>query len=183
MEEETLMATILTYGSAALRNRALPVTQVTEEIRRLVREMLDTMYAANGVGLAAQQIGRTEAVCVIDVPPSRDAEPSALPRVPMPLILLNPRIVESNGEVSAQEGCLSFPEIYVTLTRSARVVVRYMDLEGREQEVQADGLLARAIQHELDHLNGVLLVDRMNAVQKIAFAGRLKRLRWTSQDA
>jgi peptide deformylase len=99
----------------------------------------------------------------------------------MPLVLINPRIVASSGTQVGQEGCLSFPDIYVQIKRAAEVTVAFTDLEGRERELHGMGLLARAIQHELDHLNAVLLVDRMSAVQKVSVAGKLKRLKKESQ--
>jgi peptide deformylase len=95
----------------------------------------------------------------------------------MPVVMINPRIVEEEGQQSGQEGCLSFPEIFVGVKRAAKVTAAFMNLEGREEKVLAQGLFARAIQHELDHLNGVLLVDRMSPVQKVANAGKLKRLK------
>lgn len=171
---------ILTYGAEELRHKSKPVATVTETIRRAVRDMLDTMYANSGVGLAAEQIGRDEAICVIDVTGVRAGdEPGTVenPVVPMPLVMLNPRITVAQGEQTGQEGCLSFPEVQVNIRRSAQVTARYMDLDGRQCDVTAVGLLARAIQHELDHLDGVLLVDRMSHMQKLAVSGKLKRLK------
>lgn len=172
---------IVIYGEPVLRAKATPVTAVTDDIRTLARDMLETMYAARGLGLAAEQVGRTEALCVIDVPQKQDLSlDSNLPNNPdvaMPLVLINPEIVASVGEQVGQEGCLSFPEIFATVKRAAEVTVRFMDLESHSQTVIARGLLARAVQHELDHLSGVLLVDRMSRIQKIAVGGRLKRLK------
>lgn len=162
---------IVKYGSPVLRERAVPVAAVDESVRTLVGDMLASMYAGNGVGLASEQIGRTEAVCVIDVPAEQASG------VRMPLVLINPRIVEAEGEQVGQEGCLSFPDIYVNVRRSERVKAVYLDMDGVAQTVDATGLLSRAIQHELDHLNGVLLVDHMSPVQKVANAGKLKRMK------
>ncbi len=156
------------------------VEKVTEGIRRLVRDMLQTMYANHGAGLAAEQIGRTESVCVIDVSYAREGVPPSKVEnadIPMPLVMLNPEIVGMEGEQVGQEGCLSFPDIFVNLKRAAAVTARYTDLDGQPHEIRAVGLLARAIQHELDHLDGVLLVDRMSHMQKLAVSGRLKRLK------
>jgi peptide deformylase len=154
---------------------------VTPAIRQLAESMLDTMYAAKGLGLAAEQIGREESICVIDVPPSYDTLGTegtrANPDVKMPLVMINPRIVKSEGSQSGQEGCLSFPEIYATIRRAMDVDVEFMDLQGNRQTVHARALVARAVQHELDHLDGVLLADRMSAVQRLAVSGKLKRLR------
>jgi peptide deformylase len=181
-----LIQPVLTYGYAVLERKAKPVAAVDESIRQLAKDLLETMYSANGVGLAAQQIDRLEAVCAIDVSPRdnpvRTNRPVENPGVTMPLIMINPRINEALGEQRVDEGCLSFPEIYVSLSRAVEVAVSFMDLEGRERTVRAVGLLARAIQHEIDHLNGVLLVHRMTATQKIAIAGRLRRLRRQVQE-
>lgn len=171
---------VVTYGHPALRQKARPVESVTPELRQLARDMLDTMYRYKGAGLAAQQIGRTEALCVIDVTVRErpgDPQPPENPDVAMPVILLNPRIVDARGTQDGQEGCLSFPEIFVNVRRALEVTAAYMDLEGRQVTLTGRGLLARAIQHELDHLNAVLLVDRMSPVQRVANAGKLKRLR------
>ena len=169
------------YGNAALRRKADPVPEVNEDVRQLARDLLETMYANSGVGLAAQQIGRNEAVLVIDTSPANNAEAPLEARenvdVPMPLVMINPEILMKAGEQCGDEGCLSFPEIYVKIKRAAEVTARYTDLENREQTVKATGLLSRAIQHEIDHLNAVLLVDRMSVVQRAARAGKLKRLK------
>jgi len=165
------VSTIVKYGCEALRVKAKPVTAVDASVRRLVSDMLATMYAENGVGLAAEQIGRTEAVCVIDVPIEHACG------VKMPLVMVNPDIIEMEGQQTGQEGCLSFPEIYVNVKRAERIRATYMDVDGNPQTVEAKGLLSRAVQHEHDHLNGVLLVDHMSPVQKVANAGKLKRLK------
>ena len=156
--------------------------KVGASIRRLAQDMLETMYANNGLGLAATQIGKQEAMCVIDVSPAQTAAreqdgPVVEPGIPMPLIMINPVITEESGEQVGQEGCLSFPEIFVSLACAAAVTVQFADLEGRQQTLQATGLFARAVQHELDHLKGILLVDRMSAVQKVGMAGKLRRLK------
>lgn len=173
---------IRTYGDDVLREDASPVAEVTDGIRQLAKDMLETMYVKSGAGLAAEQIGRNEAVCVIDVSfadreREKEGQPPENPDVPMPLVLINPEITASEGEQSGPEGCLSFPEIFVKVPRAAGVTVAFTDLNGDRQEVRARGLLARAIQHELDHLRGVLLVDRMSHVQKVAVFGKLKRLK------
>jgi len=170
------------YGSEALRRKAVRVGKIDGNIRALAEAMIEVMHANNGLGVAAEQIGRSEAVCVVHVPLQHDAaggEPheeyaSAAPGL---LVLVNPEITESNGEQVDKEGCLSFPEIYVSIKRAARIKARYLSLDGREKTVEAEGLLARAIQHEVDHLHGMLLVDRMSPVQKVSMAGKLKRLR------
>ena len=143
------------------------------------------MYAAKGVGLAAEQVGRTESVCVIDVP--REAEKEACREenaaIAMPLVLINPEINATEGKQRNEEGCLSFPEIGAPITRADKVTVTYTDLNGVRQTVSARGLLSRAIQHEVDHLNGILLVDKMSPMQKMSVAGQLRRLQKDAQHA
>ncbi|MFC1498203.1 peptide deformylase [Verrucomicrobiota bacterium] len=167
---------IITYGDPVLRQKASPVEEIDDGIRQLSQDMLEAMYAKNGLGLAAEQIGRTEAISVIDVKQEDDAAHDN-PNIPMPLVVINPTIIEMSGEETGQEGCLSFPEIYVSIKRAAEVTFTFLDLDGNEQTLKVKGLLARVVQHEVDHLNGFLLVDRMSAVQKVAVAGKLKRLK------
>lgn len=179
---------ILKYGNPALRAKANPVGKIDAGIRQLAKAMLEAMYRSNGLGLAAEQVGRQEAICVIDVPPNRapDGGPpvvdergavAAEPALPMPMVLVNPRITQASGVQVAQEGCLSFPEVFVSIKRAEQVIVVFTGLDGREQTLEAHGLLARVVQHEVDHLNGVLLVDRMSPVQKVAVSGKLRRLK------
>lgn len=173
---------IVTYGSPVLRQRSQPVSVITDDLLRLADDMLETMYAANGLGLAAQQVGQTCSLCVIDVPPALDVEeengPRQNPDIVMPLVLFNPEICsESSQRESREEGCLSFPEIHAPVKRAVEVTVRFMDRTGAQQNMTARGWLARAIQHELDHLHAVLLVDRMSPVKKISLSGQLKRLK------
>lgn len=173
---------LVMYGDPVLRVRATPVDRVTGDYKRSVDGMMETMYAHNGVGLAAQQVGLTVSVCVIDIPPELDVEteggPRLHPEVTMPLVMFNPEIVARVKALQRQdEGCLSFPGIHVGVQRSAEVTVAYLDWKGEPRTLACRGLLARAVQHELDHLGGVLLVDRMSAVKKISLAGALKRLR------
>ena len=172
---------IMIYGSPALREKAHPVGEVTDEIRLLSEDMLRTMHRNNGLGLAAEQIGRTESICVVDISSVEEAggESGILEEHPveMPLVMIDPVIKEERGSLKRQEGCLSFPEIYADIERADIVTVEYTNIEGLRVTAVAAGLLSRAIQHEIDHLNGVLLVDRMSAVQRIAVRGRLKRLK------
>jgi peptide deformylase len=176
---------VLTYGRAELRRKADPVRVFDDDLRALVRDLIETMHASSGVGLAAEQVGRKEAVCVIHIPAAQDRNEKTgereNPDVAMPLVLINPRIESCEDTQSDREGCLSFPDIYVTIRRAYRVTCSFQDLDGKPQTVTVVGLAARAVQHEVDHLNAVLLVDRMSTVQKLAFSGRLKRLKAESR--
>ena len=177
---------IVTFGDPILRVKAAPIADVTADLKRLADGMMEAMYAAEGVGLAAQQVGKAVSVCVIDVPPELDTAeedgPRLNPEVEMPLVMFNPRIVErQGGGEKRDEGCLSFPGIHVGVQRSQEVDVSFVDWKGVPRRMHCRGLLARAVQHEVDHLDGVLLVDRMSAVKKISLAGQLKRLRAESE--
>ncbi len=169
---------VFKYGEPVLREKAQPVAVVTDELRRLADEMLETMHAAKGVGLAAQQVGRTEKMCVIDIPEGCDDEENEIfnAPIPMPLKLFNPEILAQEGSQHDKEGCLSFPSIGGSITRAAQVTCGYLDEENRPQMITARGFLARALQHEIDHLNGVLYIDRMSAVERLAVTPKLKKL-------
>ncbi len=170
---------IITYGHSVLKQPATPVPEVTAGIRELVATLLETMRAVGGLGLAAEQVDRTECICVIEVPPeAEDPDCTGLnAAIPSPLVLINPEILATEGAVRRSEGCLSFPDLYVAITRARSVTFAYTDLDGARHEATAHGLLARAVQHEIDHLRGVLLVDRMSSTQRLANSGRLKRIR------
>ena len=174
---------ITRYGEEILRKKAVKVERFTPELRKLAQDMLVTMAAANGVGLAAEQVGETCAMCVIDVPAECERKECVdfNKAIAMPLVMVNPKITASEGRQRNEEGCLSFPDIGAPITRAMQVTARYQDLDGAEHEITAQGLLARAIQHELDHLDGVLLVDRMSQLQRVAVAGQLRRLQKQSR--
>lgn len=141
-------------GDRALRQPAKRVAQVSGEIRQLIREMLQTMYSEDGIGLAAPQVAVNKQVIVIDCEPDQPTH--------SPLVLINPVIKKQGQELCvAQEGCLSIPGVYLDVTRPEMVQVSFKDDQGRPQTLQATGLLSRAIQHEMDHLNGVMFVDRV----------------------
>jgi peptide deformylase len=174
---------ILEYGDPILRAKGKPIENIDDRIRELSANMIETMHAANGVGLAAQQIGETLQLTVLDVSLVED-RPSTLkldgkdvdPKAAMPLALINPEIELRGANEVGVEGCLSFPEITGDIDRAKSVIVRAQTLEGRTIEIEASGFLARAIQHEGDHLNGILFIDRMNSAAKAALSSRLKRL-------
>ena len=166
------------YGEAVLRERAQPVAIVTDELRNLAEEMIDTMHEARGVGLAAQQVGRLEKMCVIDIPEGCEEPEDELFNAPvaMPLKLFNPEIIAQEGSQHDKEGCLSFPGVGGSITRAQQVTCQYLDEENRPQIMMARGFLARALQHEIDHLNGILYVDHMSAVERLTYASKLKKL-------
>jgi peptide deformylase len=146
---------VVKYGHPVLRTPAKRVLKVSAKIQKLVFDMMETMYANNGCGLAAPQVGESLSVFVLDC--SSDAK-----KYP-PMVFINPKIVKSKGACKSHEGCLSFPEVFVDVKRHAELTIRYQDLKGRQQEmrvnVKEDPLLCRAIQHEMDHLNGILFID------------------------
>ena len=166
------------YGEKILREKATPVLAVDNALRKLADDMLETMHEAGGVGLAAEQVGRTEKMCVIDIPEGcDDAETEAFNApIAMPLRLWNPEILMREGSVRDKEGCPSFPNVGGSLTRAEQVVCAYLDAENRPQTITARGYLARALQHEIDHLNGILYIDHMTAVERLACAAKLKKL-------
>jgi peptide deformylase len=147
---------ILEYPDPRLRIRAEPVTKVDAEIRTLIDDLLETMYAAPGIGLAATQVDRHKRVLVIDVSDERNT----------PCCLVNPEILEADGVATADEGCLSVPDFYEPVERAERVRVRALDREGQTIEFEAQGLLAVCIQHEMDHLQGKLFVDYISELKR-----------------
>ena len=159
---------ILKYGDAVLHQPAATVSGVTPEIETLIDDMLDTMYAAPGIGLAATQVGEAVRVLVLDVSIGRDAN--------QVIALINPEFVEREGMQLEEEGCLSVPGFNATVARPQRVVVRGTDRRGVERIIHADGLLARAFQHEMDHLDGRLFVDRLRGVKRDLIVRRIRKL-------
>lgn len=170
---------IVTYGNEILKEPAQPVASVTPEVCELVETMLKTMYDGRGVGLAAEQVGRTERIAVIDVPGDMEDEDfvELNASIPMPLVMINPEILQLDGQLRRSEGCLSFPNLFIEITRAKSVTFQCTDCTGKRHEYTAYGLLARAVQHEIDHLNGVLLVDRMSPAQRMANSGKLRRIK------
>ncbi len=153
---------ILILPDKRLRQKAQPIAAVDDAIRALMDDMLETMYAAPGIGLAATQIGEMKRLLVLDVAKRQDEEASA-----EPMVFANPDIVWSSEELSTyNEGCLSIPEIYEEVERPARIRVRYLDRDNRQQEIEADGILATCLQHEIDHLNGVLFIDHISRLKR-----------------
>jgi peptide deformylase len=179
---------ILQYGDPMLRAKGKGIDQIDDRIRELVANMLETMEAANGVGLAAQQVGEALQLTVLDISHVED-RPSTMtlngrevdPQTAMPLVLINPEIELADETEMGTEGCLSFPEITGEIERAKSVIARGQTLEGGKIEIEATGLLARALQHEADHLNGILFIDRMSSATKASLSSRLKRLQKETQ--
>lgn len=174
---------IVKYGDPVLRAKGAPIKEITDEIRELAEEMIETMREANGVGLAAQQVGVPLQIAIVDVA-GVDDRPSTMKidgkevdlEQYMPLVLINPRLELSKQTEIGVEGCLSFPDITGDIVRASTVKATVQLLSGETLEFEATGLLARALQHEVDHLNGVLFIDRMNSAAKASLASRLKRM-------
>jgi peptide deformylase len=179
---------VIQYGHPVLREKGKRIERVTPELRQLAADMLETMYAENGVGLAAQQVGQALQLTVIDVRDTERPSTMSVKQQPqdvaswMPLVLINPHVSHPQGEQIGIEGCLSVPEISADIRRAERVTVRAQTLEGATIEFECTGLLARAVQHELDHLNGILFIDRMDAATRASFAGKLKRLQQETEE-
>lgn len=170
---------ICVYEDPVLRKKAMPVGVITEELKVLVEDMLETMYAAKGVGLAAEQVGRTESLCVIDVPEECEKEEYRQINgevAKMPLVLFNPEIIAREGSQTDSEGCLSFPKLHAPVERANTVTVTYVDISGMRQTITVHGWLARCVQHELDHLNGVVFVDRVVDADRVKLEKRMKKL-------
>ncbi|HSF99780.1 MAG TPA: peptide deformylase [Vicinamibacterales bacterium] len=163
-----MLRPIVRFGKAGLATPAQPVTEITDEIQTLIDDMVDTMYAAPGIGLAAPQVGVPLRICVIDLTAGR--------RGGELLTLINPEFVERSGMQLEEEGCLSLPGFTATVARPARVVVRALDRSGQEKVVEGTGLLARALQHELDHLDGTLFVDRLRGIKRDVIVRKVKKL-------
>ena len=166
-----MIRTILTYPDPELKKKSAPVAVINDAVRQLVRDMAETMYDAPGVGLAAPQIGVHQRVIVIDVSPKED-EPELI-------VAINPVIVYADGDSYEEEGCLSIPKYAANVRRHARVVVKALNLDGEEITYRAEGLLAIAFQHEVDHLDGVLFVDHISPLKREIFK---KRYRRTSEE-
>jgi len=150
---------ILTAPDPCLKQKALPVANVDDDIRRLMDDMLDTMYAAPGIGLAAPQVGVSQRVIVLDIGKTEETR--------NPMRMVNPEIVwVSEDDNDYEEGCLSVPEHYASVTRPASIRVRYVDDQNQSREIEADGLLATVLQHEIDHLDGLLFIDHLSNLRR-----------------
>jgi peptide deformylase len=158
---------ICTYPEEILRQRAEPITEIDEEVVKLVDHMAETMYSAPGIGLAATQVGVAKQLLVADIAPRRPE--SEL------IVLINPEIVAAEGEVIIEEGCLSVPEYQAEVKRHEKITVRGLNLKGEEVEIEAEGLLAVVLQHEIDHLNGMLFIDRLSKLKRDLYKRKVRK--------
>ena len=156
---------ILIYPDDRLHKVAQPVDEVDDHIRQIIDDMFETMYAAPGIGLAATQVDIHLQIIVIDVSPTRD----------QPLVLINPEIIESSGEIICEEGCLSVPDIREKVSRANHIVVEYLDREGVSQRLEADDFFAVCIQHEIDHLRGIVFVEKLSRLKQTRIRIKLKK--------
>jgi peptide deformylase len=158
---------ICTYPEEILRQPAEPVTDIDEEVVKLVDHMAETMYSAPGIGLAATQVGVAKQVLVADIA-ARKPESELI-------VLINPKILAAEGEVIFEEGCLSVPDYQAEVKRHEKITVRGLNLKGEEVEIEAEGLLAIVLQHEIDHLNGMLFIDRLSKLKRDLYKRRLRK--------
>ncbi len=174
------------YGDPVLREKARPVGETTVDLRRLSEDMIDTMIEAEGIGLAATQVGETIRMYVVNlgaISPELllDRSGPSLEGSPEHVVLVNPCVVKQEGEQTGDEGCLSFPEIFDKVTRPEVVRVEATDLDGRTLEIEGSGLLARVLAHEYDHLEGVLFIDHLSKLRLQFLRSRLKKLKASNQ--
>ena len=163
-----MIMTILKYGAPSLREASQPVEKFDEGLEKLTADMFETMYAAPGVGLAAPQVGVNIRLIAIDI--SGGKEPDNR------IILCNPRVIASEGAQEGEEGCLSVPDFYESLARPMKVAVEAQNVKGESFRIEGEGLLARAICHEIDHLDGVMFVDRLSPLKRAIVRGKIKKL-------
>ncbi len=155
------------YPDKILKQKTAVITDLNAETQHLIDDMIETMYSVRGLGLAANQVGVSKRLCVIDCSSKEDKGNL--------IILANPMIIEREGTIDSEEGCLSIPGYITTIKRSEKIFVKGLDREGKQIEVEATGLLARALQHEIDHLDGLLLIDRMSPIKREFFKRRYKK--------
>jgi len=161
---------IYLYGTDVLKKKAKKVTEVTNADIALIKNMFETMHEANGIGLAANQIGELKQILVMDI---SDMEAG---KGIKPLVVINPEVIEEEGEWEFEEGCLSIPDVRDKVVRAETIRVKYNDINMNDVELEADGLLARVLLHEIDHLNGVLFVERLNATKRTLLKSKLRKI-------
>ena len=169
MSEKSEKLKIYTYPSSILRQKARPVVDINGELKKLTDNMLYTMYSAPGIGLAANQVGSVDRVIVFDLKPDEKD-------IRKPCVLINPEIVEREGTTKSEEACLSVIDYSAEVRRNAEILVRGVDINGNPLEIEADGLLAICLQHEIDHLNGVLFIDRISSLKRAMYKKKLKKI-------
>lgn len=169
---------IYVYGEDVLRQKTEAVTENSPELQQLIDDMIETMHTASGIGLAAPQVGRRERLFVVDLTPlAADADADAEPIPPQPMAFINPELVwESEEECEYEEGCLSIPDLREIVIRPSRVRLRYLDRNFEPQEIEVGDMLARVIQHEYDHLEGVLFIDRISPFRRRLLRRRLREM-------
>lgn len=179
---------VLTFPNPILRRKSMPIEKVTDEHKKLASDMLETMYDHHGIGLAAPQVGQLERLIVIDIRPREngrydlDSLTELEKKVPQPIVLLNPEILQKDGITTYQEGCLSVPSYFEEVKRAEHIVVRYLNLEGLTEELEIDGLLAICIQHEIDHLDGKLFFDRLSTIKSNRIKNKIKKFGYPEKD-
>lgn len=164
------------YGEAVLRKKAEPVTELTEEVKQFIADLTETMYEKDGVGLAAPQVGRSLRIFVVDPFWFKEENKKN------PFVLINPEFKEFEGEEIMEEGCLSLPDIYAKVTRARKVIIEGYNENWEKVRIEAEDLFARALQHENDHLDGILFVDRVPKIKRISFLKELKKLEQSVQN-
>jgi peptide deformylase len=177
---------IYLFGTDILKKKAKPVLRADDSLHKLVYDMFETMEKANGIGLAATQVGDERRVVVVDIGnvdegnaegEAEDASHPTSPDLPRTLALINPEIMKTDGIQVREEGCLSLPAVHGEVVRPEKIHIRFLDPEFHEQEIFADGLLARVIQHEMDHLDGILFIDRMSRTKRSLLLPKLRKIR------
>lgn len=155
------------YPARILKQKAVPVEKIDDELQQLIDDMIETMYAAPGVGLAAPQVGVAKRLAVIDISHREETVPL--------LVLINPVILRQEGDIEFEEGCLSVPDYTAKVTRAENLVVSALDRSGRQVEIETGGLLSIAVQHEIDHLDGILFIDRLSPIRREFFKKKFKK--------
>jgi peptide deformylase len=161
---------IYVYGNDVLKKKAKAVKEISNETIQLIQDMFETMHSSNGIGLAANQVGVLEQVLVVDLSEMEEYKDTK------PMAVINPEIVDEEGEWEMEEGCLSLPELRDIITRSEKVTIKYHDANLREQKIEATGMLGRVLQHEIDHLNGVLITDHLSRAKRTLLRSKLKKI-------
>ncbi len=164
---------ILRYGDRLLHQPAQEVTAFDDPLQRLIDDLIETMYAAPGIGLAAPQVGEPHRLFVVDLTAGRSSKDL--------IVMINPEFIERDGTQLEEEGCLSAPGFNATVVRPGRAILRGLDRHGQEQKVEASGLLARAFQHEMDHLDGMVFIDRLRGIKRDLIVRRIQKLRKTGK--